>query len=196
MKKLLIVLLMFTMMFGSAGCARSDDSAEFDQFSGPQSGDTVVTMKTSMGDIKLRLFPDLTPEMVTNFTTLAEDGFYDGLTFHRVIDGFMIQGGDPNGNGTGGHSYKGEGTKLDDELAPELSHVRGAISMANSGPNTNGSQFFIVQSDSTFLDGGYSLFGQVYEGIDIVDEIASVETSSSDKPTEDVVIETVKVATF
>ncbi|PJB88455.1 peptidylprolyl isomerase, partial [Candidatus Peregrinibacteria bacterium CG_4_9_14_0_8_um_filter_44_15] len=86
----------------TSGCA----NATFDQFSGPQAGDTVVTMQTSEGDIKIRLFDELTPEMVTNFTTLAKEGYYDGLLFHRVIDGFMIQGGDPNGNGTGGHSYK------------------------------------------------------------------------------------------
>ncbi len=179
----------------SSGCS-TEDTQKFDQFSGPQSGDTVATIKTSEGDIKIRLFADLTPEMVTNFTTLSDDGYYNGLIFHRVINDFMIQGGDPNGNGTGGHSYKGEGTKLDDEIIDGLKHVRGAISMANSGPDTNGSQFFIVQSDSTYLDGGYSLFGQVYDGMDVVDAIASVETGLNDKPLKDVVIETIRIDTY
>ena len=196
MKKIFAILLTLTLMATSACGSSGGSSGEFDQFSGPQSGDTVVTIKTSEGDISLRLFADLTPEMVTNFTTLANEGYYDGLIFHRVISGFMIQGGDPNGNGTGGHSYKGEGTKLDDEIVGDLTHLRGAISMANSGANTNGSQFFIVQADSDFLDGGYSLFGQVYDGMDVVDAIAAVETDKHDKPEEDGVIETVKVSTY
>ncbi|PIX79249.1 peptidylprolyl isomerase [Candidatus Peregrinibacteria bacterium CG_4_10_14_3_um_filter_44_21] len=191
MKKTLFVLLI-TIIMATSGCA----NATFDQFSGPQAGDTVVTMQTSEGDIKIRLFDELTPEMVTNFTTLAKEGYYDGLLFHRVIDGFMIQGGDPNGNGTGGHSYKGAGTKLDDEIAPGLTHSRGAISMANSGSDTNGSQFFIVQSDAAYLDGSYSLFGQVYDGMDVVDAIADVTTDGNDKPIVDVVIESVQIDTY
>jgi len=191
MKKTLFVLLI-TIIMATSGCA----NATFDQFSGPQAGDTVVTMQTSEGDIKIRLFDELTPEMVTNFTTLAKEGYYDGLLFHRVIDGFMIQGGDPNGNGTGGHSYKGAGTKLDDEIAPGLTHSLGAISMANSGSDTNGSQFFIVQSDAAYLDGSYSLFGQVYDGMDVVDAIADVTTDGNDKPIVDVVIESVQIDTY
>ncbi len=193
LKKLAIALVAISLLL--TGCNSTTTMTDFDQLSGPQDGDTVVTMSTSMGDIKIRLFADLVPEITKNFVTLSEDGYYDGLTFHRVINGFMIQGGDPNGNGTGGHSYKGEGTILNDEIASELSHVRGALSMANRGPNTNGSQFFIVQSDSAFLDGGYSLFGQVYEGMDVVDSISSVEKDSRDMPLEPVIIETVKVET-
>lgn len=193
MKKIITsILLSSLLMISSCGGGTST----FDQFLGPQSGDTVATIKTAMGDIKIRLFANLTPEMAKNFTTLAESGYYDGLVFHRVIDGFMIQGGDPNGNGTGGSSYKGEGTTLNDEIIDGLTHVRGAISMANRGANTNGSQFFIVQTDSTYLDGGYSLFGQVYEGMDVVDAIAKVEINSMDKPSTDVVIETVSISTY
>jgi len=179
---------------GFTGCGGTDTS--FDQTAGPQAGDTVVTMGTSMGTIKLHLFTDLTPEISKNFVTLAEEGYYDGLIFHRVIDGFMIQGGDPSGNGTGGRSYLGAGINIDDEIAPGLSHVRGALSMANRGPNTNGSQFFIVQADSTFLDGSYSLFGQVYEGMDIVDMIAKVEKDANDKPLTPITIDQVAVSTY
>lgn len=175
------------------GCTASEP---FDQFSGPQEGDTVAVMETSMGTIKIRLFDDLTPEMVKNFTTHAENGYYDNLIFHRVIEGFMIQGGDPNGNVTGVNSYLGVDTKLDDEIAPGLSHLRGAISMANSGPNTNGSQFFIMHADATYLDGNYSLFGQVYEGLEVVDSIAALETYGADRPVEEVTINSVEISTF
>lgn len=193
MKKSLSILLISVFMFGLFGCG----AKKFDQTAMPASGDTIATITTNMGTIKIKFFSDLTPETVKNFTTLAQEGFYDGLIFHRVIEGFMIQGGDPNGNGTGGYSYKGEGTTLDDEIAPELSHIKGAVSMANRGePNTGGSQFFIVQKDSTYLDGGYSIFAQVYEGIDVVDAIAAVEVDGNDKPVTDVVIESIKITTL
>lgn len=179
-------------MFGLFGCS----AKKINQTSAPVSGDTIATITTNMGTIKIKFFSDLTPETVKNFTALAKEGYYDGLIFHRVIEGFMIQGGDPNGNGTGGHSYKGEGTTLDDEIASELSHVKGAVSMANHGPDTSGSQFFIVQKDSTYLDGSYSLFGQVYEGMDIVDAIAAVPVDGNDKPLVDVVIEKVEITSY
>lgn len=150
-----------------------------------QKGDTIATISTDKGDIKIKIFVDKVPEIAKNFIELAKSGKYDNVPFHRVIEGFMIQTGDFNNqNGTGGYSYKGAGTKLDDEIAKDLSHIKGAVSMANAGPNTNGSQFFIVTGDkgATFLDGKYSLFGQVIEGQDVADAISKVETGPMDKP--------------
>ena len=148
------------------------------QFEKPAKDAEVIVMKTSMGTIKLRLFPEKAPKTVENFVAHAKEGYYDGLTFHRVIPGFMIQGGCPNGNGTGGESIWGR--PFEDEFDVELRNFRGALSMANAGPCTNGSQFFIVQADSTFLDGDYAGFGHVTEGMDIVDKICE-----DAKPTDD-----------
>lgn len=160
----------------------------------PDEDSKIAIITTSEGVIKINLLEEHVPEMVKNFEVLANAGKYDGVIFHRVIEGFMIQGGDfENGNGTGGHSYKGPGTKLEDEIHPDLSHVRGAVSMANSGPNTNGSQFFIVHKDADFLDGGYSIFGQVYEGMETVDTIATTETGAMDKPLVDMIIEKIEI---
>ena len=113
-------------------------------------GDKIATIKTNMGEIKIRLFPKYAPKAVENFVTHAQNGYYDGLIFHRVIENFMIQGGDPNGNGTGGESIWGE--PFEDEFTPELHNLRGALSMANAGPGTNGSQFFIVQAKEVSED--------------------------------------------
>ncbi len=152
----------------------------------------VVTLQTNFGDIKIKVYRRRAPGISKNFITLAETGKYDGVVFHRVIDGFMIQGGDfENGNGTGGSSAKGGYIK--DEFAKGLSHVRGSVSMANKGPNTNGSQFFIVQQDSPFLDGRHSIFGQVLDGMDVVDRISKTKTDLSDRPLEDVIIEGVAI---
>lgn len=126
------------------------------------------------GTISLELDADTAPISVTNFVNLAEEGFYDGLTFHRIIDGFMIQGGDPQGNGTGGSESTIKGEFADNGVENDISHVRGVISMARSNnPNSASSQFFIVHEDSTFLDGQYAAFGQVTEGIEIVDQICA-----------------------
>ncbi len=147
----------------------------------------IVTLKTNHGDIKIQLYMDKTPKTAKNFYELAKTGKYDGTIFHRVIPGFMIQGGDyENFDGTGGQSIYGE--EFEDEIAEGLSNIRGAVAMANRGPNTNGSQFFIVQKDSQFLDGNYSVFGKVLEGMDVVDEIASVKTGAQDRPVEKVEI--------
>ncbi len=162
----------------------------------PEKGDTIATLTTNMGEIKILLYTKDVPETAKNFAELAKDKKYDGTIFHRVINNFMIQGGDfENRNGTGGYTYKGEGTSLKDEINPELSHFRGAVSMANAGPNTSGSQFFIVQNPqgAKYLDGGYSLFGYAYEGMEVVDKIAAVKKDSMDKPLEDVVLEKVKI---
>lgn len=191
------------------------------QLTMPVAGDTVATMHTSMGDIKIKLFPDKTPKTAENFITHAKNGYYNGLKFHRVIKDFMIQGGDPLGNGTGGESIWGG--KFEDEFDPDLHNLRGALSMANAGPGTNGSQFFIVQAnaapaamleqmkdlaDSGFptevreayaklggtpwLDFRHTVFGQVYEGLDVVDGIAAVNTVN-DVPTDDVIINSIDI---
>jgi peptidyl-prolyl cis-trans isomerase B (cyclophilin B) len=131
-----------------------------------------VEMKTSRGTIQLELYPEHAPRTVNNFVFLAQEGFYDGVTFHRVIDNFMIQGGDPTGTGRGGPGYRFE-DELDDN---PLSHKAGVISMANAGPNTNGSQFFITHSPQPHLDGKHTVFGQVVEGKDVVDSIQQGDT--------------------
>ena len=133
----------------------------------------VATFKTNQGDIKVKLFADIAPKTVENFTTHAKNGYYDNGIFHRVIRDFMIQGGDPEGTGMGGESIWGG--SFEDEFSDKLLNVRGALSMANAGPNTNGSQFFIVQADETpWLNGKHTVFGQVIEGMDVVDKIAGV----------------------
>ena len=147
-----------------------------------------ATMHTSAGPIRIELFDDDAPRTVANFRRLAADGFYDGLVFHRVIRDFMIQGGCPEGTGTGGPGYE-----FDDEIN-EHKVVRGALAMANRGPNTNGSQFFIVTAgEAPWLDGKHTVFGRVIEGMDAVDAIEGVETGPQDRPKEPVVIERVEV---
>lgn len=187
------------------------------QTSMPVKGDTVATMSTTMGDIKIKLFCSQAPKATENFITHSKNGYYDGLIFHRVIKDFMIQGGDPTGTGMGGESIYG--APFEDEFTPTLHNLRGALSMANSGPCTNGSQFFIVQAnqvpeqmipqmeqlkDSGFpediiedykslggtpwLDFRHTVFGQVFEGMETVDAIATVKTGNADKPVEEVKI--------
>ena len=178
-----------------------------DKVEGPK-----ATIKTNHGDIKIQLFPEQAPMTVENFVRLAQKGYYDKTIFHRVISDFMIQGGDPEGNGTGGTSIWDH--PFEDEFSQELFNLRGALSMANSGPNTNGSQFFIVQNKNMpkryikqmepagypkeiihaykqggtpWLDGRHTVFGQVIDGMDVVDEIAKVKKNKMDKPLEDVV---------
>ena len=144
-------------------------------------------LQTNLGDITIKLLPEEAPNLTRNFVELAKQNKYDGTIFHRVIEGFMIQGGDyENANGTGGTSYVGD--LLEDEFSQNLSHIRGVVSMANRGPNTNGSQFFIVQKDAPFLDGRHSIFGQVVKGMDTVDRIAAVKTGPNDAPIERVTI--------
>lgn len=166
----------------------------------PEKGDTIAILTTNMGEIKVLLYTKDVPETAKNFVELAKAKKYDGTIFHRVINNFMIQGGDfEKRNGTGGYTYKGKGTRLKDEINPNLSHVRGALSMANSGVHTNSgaSQFFIVQNPQGVknLDGGYSIFGYAYEGMDIVDKIANTKTDQFDKPLQDVVLEKVEIKT-
>lgn len=144
------------------------------------SGKHTVVIKTTMGDMTLELDADKAPKTVTNFVTLAESGYYNGLTFHRVIPRFMIQGGDPSGDGTGGASVFGP--EFEDEIN-DIKLTRGVIAMANRGPDTNGSQFFIIQADATpWLDGRHTAFGRVIAGEDVIDAIAAVERDADDKP--------------
>jgi len=131
----------------------------------PEETKTYATIETEKGNLVLELFASDVPMTVNNFVTLAREGFYDGLTFHRVVPGFVVQGGDPNGDGTGGPGYQ-----FDDEFT-EHTHVAGALSMANSGPNTNGSQFFITYTPQHHLDGHHSVFGQLIEGMDVLERI-------------------------
>lgn len=190
----------------------------------PRSGDTVATMKTTAGDIKILLFPDAAPKAVENFVSHAESGYYTGIIFHRVIPDFMIQGGDPTGTGRGGESIWGEA--FEDEFSVDYHNIRGALSMANAGPGTNGSQFFIVQASEVdggllsqmrqltdrgfpedciadyenlggtpWLDFKHTVFGQVVDGMDTVDAIASAKRDRSDKPLDDIVILGVDIET-
>ncbi|OUQ57914.1 hypothetical protein B5E58_08140 [Tyzzerella sp. An114] len=216
---------------------------KFPQLEEPKEGEEIAIVKTNMGDIKIKLCPEEAPKAVENFVTHAKEGYYDGLTIHRVVKDFVIQGGDPAGNGTGGESIWGE--PFEDEFSQDMYHFNGAVAMANSGANTNGSQFYIV-ARPTMLDGyfeyvdsvteengdsellvnpstnkifrfnyseearnkynelggtpeldyGYSVFGQVFEGLDIVNVINSVEVDENDKPVTDVVIETIEIVKY
>lgn len=179
----------------------------------------VATFKNNKGDFAIKLFPKQAPKTVENFLGLVAKNYYDGIIFHRVIKDFMIQGGDPTGTGMGGQSLWG--APFEDEFSNELFNIRGALSMANAGPATNGSQFFIVQNQNMpaqmeeqmvaagypkeiieayrqggtpWLDHRHTVFGQVVSGMEIVDEIANVETGIQDKPVEDVVIKTIEVS--
>lgn len=190
----------------------------------PEAEDITATIKTNMGDIKVLLFPEAAPKTVENFVTHSKKGYYDGVIFHRIIQDFMIQGGDPTGTGRGGESIWGD--SFEDECDINYRNLRGALSMANAGPNTNGSQFFIVTNSETtpdiidqmkslkerggytddvidayeelggayWLDGKHTVFGQVYEGMDVVDQTQLVPVGMMDKPVEDVIIENIEIS--
>ena len=148
-----------------------------------------VHFHTNLGDFTAELFEDKAPKTAGNFLELVEKGFYDGVIFHRVIDDFMIQGGDPTGTGMGGPGYT-----IDDEFGPGLAHSgEGILSMANAGPNTGGSQFFITLVPTPWLDGHHAIFGKIVEGMDVVHKIGSTPTDFADRPLEDVVMEKVEV---
>lgn len=147
-----------------------------------------VTLHTTLGDITIALFKDQTPKTCKNFATLAATGKYDNVIFHRIIKGFMIQGGDPTGTGRGGSSIYG--AKFEDEFVPSLRHdSKGTLSMANSGPGTNGSQFFITLGPTPHLDGKHTVFGKVVQGEDVVDKLGAVKTGAGDRPVQEVKIE-------
>ena len=196
-----------------------------DQLANASAGEQIAVMKTNMGEIKIKFFPEAAPKAVENFITHAKNGYYNGHIFHRVINDFMIQGGDPTGSGMGGESIWGN--PFEDEFSPELHNIRGAVSMANAGPGTNGSQFFIVQAKEVsddmldqlrsadeasyptscienyeksggtpWLDYHHTVFGQVIEGMDTVDKIAGVKVDFfQNKPINDVVIEEITIET-
>lgn len=149
----------------------------------------IAHFKTNRGSFQVELFEARAPETTGNFIKLIEDSFYDGLTFHRVIDDFMIQGGCPEGSGRGGPGYE-----IDDEFHPELRHdAPGILSMANAGPNTGGSQFFITLKATPWLDGKHAVFGKVIEGMEVVEAIGKVDTDRQDKPRETVTMESIRI---
>ena len=149
-----------------------------------------VTIETNHGTIVAEMFADVAPKTTANFMDLAEKGFYDGVIFHRVIEGFMIQGGDPTGTGRGGPGYQ-----IPDEFGKDLAHTEaGLFSMANAGPNTGGSQFFITLAATPWLDGKHAIFGKVTSGLDVVKAIGKIRTGMADRPVEDVVMEKVTVS--
>ena len=162
-----------------------------------QENDPIVTITMEDGSqIVLQLYPSVAPNTVANFVTLAQEGYYDGLIFHRVISGFMVQGGDPTGTGMGGPGYTIKGEFSGNGFENNISHKRGVISMArSSAPDSAGSQFFIMHADSAYLDGQYAAFGEVISGIETVDAIAAVKTDGSDRPLTDVVIKSITVDT-
>ena len=253
-KRTLALALAAVMAFGFSACGGEKeennnntvtnvDTTTIVQAQMPEAGEEIAVITTSKGVVKMRFFPEEAPKAVENFKTLAKDGYYNGITFHRVIEDFMVQGGDPEGTGMGGESCWGE--DFETEVSEKLHFYRGAVAMANAGPDTNGSQFFIVQQKTvmedalkaiedainnndeeigvTLTDGnyytlsqlypeevlnyyreaggsvhleyvfgnGYSIFGQVFEGLDAIDAIAAVETDEADKPLEDVIIESI-----
>ena len=158
----------------------------------------IVTFTMENGDVmKAELYPDIAPISVNNFISLVSKGFYDGLIFHRVISGFMIQGGDPDGIGTGGPGYSIKGEFAQNGVQNDLKHTEGVLSMARSmHPDSAGSQFFIMHKTSPHLDGAYAAFGKVIEGLDVVDKIASVPTDFQDRPLEEQRMKSVTVETF
>lgn len=175
-------ILMSIMFLGGPGM-----HAQFIQPVNPQNPKALI--KTSLGEITVELFADKSPVTASNFIELANKGFYNGLIFHRVIDNFMIQTGDPNGNGTGGPGYT-----IKDEFNSRLKHSQaGVLSMANAGPNTGGSQFFITLAPTTWLDGKHAIFGQVIKGMDIVRKIGRVKVDPNDRPIQPVKMEKVLI---
>ena len=183
MKKVTLLALVLGIVITASGCTLPVT------YTGNPTGDDsmanrIVVFDTSKGEFEVELFEDKAPKTAGNFISLVEKGFYDGLIFHRVIDGFMIQGGDPRGDGTGGPGYT-----IDDEFGEGLKHsTKGMLSMANSGPNTGGSQFFITLAPTPWLDGKHAIFGKVVGGMDVVDAIGKVQTGSMDRPVEPVTI--------
>ncbi len=202
--KKIIALLLGLMMLCSLACAKEATSAPAAEKTETKEETNVdkthpiatITMKDG-GVIELELYPEIAPGSVKNFISLSNSGFYDGLIFHRVIAGFMIQGGDPDGKGTGGPGYCIKGEFSANGVKNDLSHLRGVISMARAQPfDSAGSQFFICHADSQFLDGQYAAFGKVTSGLDVVDRIAKTTTDSRDKPYKDQIMETVRVETW
>lgn len=208
--KKIILIGIFMLLIGIAGCASkkelnsevsvNENSVEENNKEIDLSKMDYTTLPTanielkSGGSIKIALFPEIAPNTVNNFIALSQSGFYNGLTFHRVIPKFMIQGGDPLGNGTGNPGYSIKGEFNDNDFVNNLKHVRGVLSMARSNDyNSAGSQFFIMQSDYSSLDNQYAGFGYVIEGIEEVDKIVAVDRDRKDKPVEPIIISTIDI---
>ena len=209
MKKFLIILLLVT--FCSADQAEDENDIKIENESTTTIGVTMndkvydkqpdmnlnsdstysAVIKTNLGDMAVEFYTDDAPLTVNNFVTLSKDGYYNDVIFHRVISGFMIQGGDPSGTGHGDYG-KFPGYEFEDELNNQRPYEKGILAMANRGPNTNGSQFFIMHADYP-LPYSYTIFGKVTDGFEVIDKIASVETDSADKPIDDIVINTVEI---
>ncbi len=196
MKKIMSVLLAVVIIMSLVSCSKNEESTEDNS---SNNNNPIVTMTVHVNDkelapITIELYPKVAPNTVANFIDLANQGYYDGLIFHRVIKGFMIQGGDPTGTGTGGPGYSIKGEFTNNGFKNELKHSKGVLSMARSNdPDSAGSQFFIMHEDAPHLDGDYAAFGKVVKGIESVDEIASVTTGEMDKPTQACVITKVTV---
>ena len=232
MKRLLCILAAGTMLLTLGACKDTEsDSNKTDsgnitaQLAKPEKGEDIAVITTDFGEIKMKFFPKVAPKGVENFTTHVKNGYYNNLTFHRIVKDFVIQGGDPQGTGRGGESIWGG--KFNDEIdMTALHHFRGAVAYANSGKNSNGSQFYIVQPNTLStgldtqmknagwdqavidaykqyggtpsLDGGYTIFGQVYEGMDVVDKIASVEIADAQNgtPKDKVIIKKIEMKKY
>ncbi len=199
MKKIYILLILIILILGSYFFLvrdRGEDSIVDNNIVTPPDTNMIAIMQTNSGEIKLELFSSDAPKTVENFVKLVESGFYDGTRFHRVIKEFMIQGGDPLSKddslkdrwGTGGPGYT-----FADEIHSNNRNVIGTISMANAGPNTNGSQFFINTADNNFLDEKHTVFGKVIAGIDVIEKIENVATEGPNRPVDDVIIENIKI---
>ncbi|APH04806.1 peptidylprolyl isomerase [Bacillus weihaiensis] len=199
-KKFIFSFLFCVLLVGCGGKEEIKSKTEGENQAQPETieQNPIVTMTMENDEsIKIELYPMIAPNTVNNFISLAESGFYDGLLFHRVIPNFMIQGGDPNGNGTGGPTYSIKGEFSSNGFENNVKHERGIISMARSqAPDSAGSQFFIMVEDTSSLDGDYAAFGKVIEGMETVDSIVSVKTNDSDKPIEEQKIKEVTVDTF
>ena len=188
MKKLFLIVILFSFIFTSNIISqKKDDKKMADSI-------TVAVIKTNMGTIELELFAKETPKTVENFVGLANKEYYNGVIFHRVIDGFMIQGGDPTGTGRGGESFWGK--RFNDEIVKDfVFDSEGILAMANAGPNTNGSQFFITLAPTKWLNGNHTIFGKVINGMDVVRAIGKVTKGPQDRPLKDVVMESVTIET-
>lgn len=204
LKLILAVICIFPMIL--MGCGNSSVDTKTDNTKASEVSEKsdeeaknlpIATIKVeNFGTIEAELYPEIAPNTVNNFISLANKGFYDNLTFHRVIKDFMIQGGDPDGNGTGGPGYAIEGEFTSNGFANSLKHTEGVLSMARtSNPNSAGSQFFIMTGTSPNLDGEYAAFGKIISGMDVVKKISEVKTDSNDKPKENVVIKSIRVDT-
>ena len=192
-KKIIAILSAAILALTFCGCSKRQSEFDSDTGSGYGTHHAVITIK-DYGDIKLVLDGDTAPITVKNFVELAKSGFYDGLTFHRIIKGFMIQGGCPDGTGMGGPGYSIKGEFAQNGFANELAHTEGVLSMARAmHPDSAGSQFFIMHKAAPHLDGSYAAFGKIIEGMDVVNKIAEVATDYSDKPLEPQVMKTVTV---